>query len=121
MNAIQTSRSSKKVPVNKLQKKELSETNLFQYMFTAKKEHLYSELKSEGVILSLSNGKYYGVNEVGTTIWKAMLEPISYEGIQQRVLAEFDTDAETCRPTIISFLRAMLKEELIEISDAEVN
>ena len=94
---------------------EFNENNLVDYLFVASKEHLYSEMQVEGVILSLTNGKYYGVNEVGATIWSAIQAPASFNKIQTAVMDNYYVDSETCRLQILEFLQVMFKEDLIEI------
>ena len=84
-------------------------------LFVAIKEHLYSDLNGEAVILSTKNGKYYGLNEVGRCIWKAIKDPTNLEEIQARVLAEYEVDEETCHCEVSSFLQKMLDEGLIEV------
>jgi hypothetical protein len=88
-----------------------------QQYYTTIKEHLYSDLEGEAVILSLKNGKYYGINGVGACIWKAMENPANLREIQSAVMREYDVDKETCRREVLSFLEKMTAEELIEISD----
>ena len=83
--------------------------------------HLFSEMKGEGVILSLKNGKYYGVNTVGASIWKAIQNSTTFQEIQSSVMQEYDVDDITCRKEVLSFLEKMVKEELIEILDEKTS
>ena len=85
--------------------------------FEAIKDHLYSEIKEEGVILSLRNGKYYGVNPVGASIWQAIQSPATLPEIQAAVTREYDVDEETCRREVLTFLEKMVSEELVEVSN----
>lgn len=95
--------------------KNLNDNNLADFLFVASKENLYSELQSEGVILSLTNGTYYGVNEVGASIWKAIQEPVPFQAIHNAVMNEYDVDSETCQQQILAFLKKMFNEDLVEI------
>lgn len=85
--------------------------------FGAIKDHLFSEIKGEGVILSLKNGKYYGVNPVGASIWQAIQSPATLPEIQAAVVQEYDVDEETCRQEVLTFLEQMVNEELVEVSN----
>lgn len=85
--------------------------------FVAIKEHLYSDLNGEAVILSMKNGKYYGLNEVGRRIWNVIKEPANLDEIQARILDEYEVDEETCYREVSSFLQKMLSEGLIEVLD----
>jgi hypothetical protein len=80
-------------------------------------EHLYSDLAGEAVILNLRNGKYYGLNSVGVSIWKVIQFPSTIAEIQYRLMEEFDVDADRCLSEIVSFLRKMAAEDLIETSN----
>ena len=83
--------------------------------YVAIKEHLFSNLNDEAVILSLKNGKYYGLNGVGGSIWATIQEGRTLEQIESIILSEYDVDPPTCRAEIETFLATMLAEELIEI------
>ena len=78
-------------------------------------EHLSCDLNGEAVILNMKNGKYYGVNTVGATIWEVIQKPASFEDVKSTVLMEFDVDEETCEEEIKTFLEKMAEEDLIEI------
>ncbi|HEX6127383.1 MAG TPA: PqqD family peptide modification chaperone [Pyrinomonadaceae bacterium] len=88
--------------------------------YRAIKEHLFSQLNEEGVILSLKNGKYYGLNSVGVSVWVNLLEGATLGEIEAAVMKEYDVDQATCRREVSLFLREMLNEKLIEtIDDAD--
>ena len=88
-----------------------------QRYFIAIKEHLFSSLNDEAVILSLKNGKYYGLNAVGGSIWGAIQQSRTLEQIETIIMSEYDVDPATCRAEIKTFLETMLAEELIETVD----
>lgn len=93
----------------------LNELILTNNRFEAIKDHLYSEIKGEGVILSLINGKYYGVNPVGASIWQAIQSPATLQEIQTAVTKEYDVDQETCHQEMLTFLEQMVNEELVKV------
>lgn len=95
----------------------LSNGTCANYRFAPIKEHLYSDLNSEAVILSMKNGKYYGLNPVGVSIWKAIEVSATVGEIQTQLMLEYDVDEETCRQQIIVFLQKMIDEGLIEVLD----
>lgn len=82
--------------------------------FLAIKEALFSDLNDEAVILSLKNGKYYGLNAVGVTIWKALQRPASLSEIESTVRLEYEVDPETCHREVTAFVEKMVLEGLIE-------
>jgi hypothetical protein len=94
-----------------------AETTIARNLFVAMKEHLYSDLNGEAVILSIKNGKYYGLNGVGRSIWNAVREPAGLEGILASVMSEYEVDEEICQREVQSFLKIMVSEGLIEVLD----
>jgi hypothetical protein len=96
---------------------DFAHTNASSRRFQAIKEHLFSKLNNEAVILSLKNGKYYGLNAVGVSIWAAIQESRTTAEIETIVKGEYEVDHETCRREIREFLDTMLAEELIESGD----
>jgi hypothetical protein len=83
--------------------------------YKAVSEHLCCDLNGEAVILNLKNGKYYGLNGVGSRIWDLVQTPISSGEIESVILLEYDVALELCQRQVSEFLKQMLAEELIEI------
>ncbi|MEP7036985.1 MAG: lasso peptide biosynthesis PqqD family chaperone [Acidobacteriota bacterium] len=102
-----------------IKKQSFDESELVNQLFSADKEHLYSDMEGEAVILSLKNGKYYGVNSVGAYIWTTLQNPISFQDIQAGVMQEYSVDEETCRREVLVFLERMTEEGLVEVLDAK--
>ena len=91
--------------------------------YKAISEHLCCDLNGESVILNLKNGKYYGLNGVGSRLWELVQTPISSSEIESVILPEYDVALELCRRQVSEFLKQMLTEELIEIvheTDSEI-
>lgn len=85
--------------------------------FQAITEHLFSMLSEEAVILSLKNGKYYGLNPVGVSIWHAIKEPATLAEIETAIMQEYEVDHSTCQTAVAEFLEKMIAEELIKTID----
>lgn len=85
--------------------------------YQAIKDHLFSALAEEAVLLSLRNGKYYGVNHVGAAIWSIVQQPVSIGEIEAALMEEYAVDEETCRAAVTDFLDNMIREELIDVLD----
>lgn len=93
----------------------LGESALSGNRFVADKEHLYSELNGEAVILSMNNGKYYGINAVGAVIWAIIQNPVTFQDIQTKLMSEYDVDEATCRQEVLSFLEKMAEDDLLKV------
>ena len=81
------------------------------------KEHLCCELNGEAVILSLKNGKYYGLNPVASRIWELIQEPRTPAEIQNAILLEYEVESEICRREVSAFLTQMAAEGLVLVID----
>ncbi len=80
------------------------------------KEAVHCDLEDEVVILGLKDGVYYGLNPVGSFIWKLIQKPISVGEIKEAILKEYDVDEETCENDLQELLDDLLDKGLIEVS-----
>jgi hypothetical protein len=76
-----------------------------------------TEVDGESVILDLEEGVYYGLNPVGAHIWAEIQEPTPVEEITAAISAEYDVDTEQCREDVISLLRDLKENGLINIEE----
>lgn len=53
---------------------------------------IWSDFGNELVILCVTSGKYYGLNEVGSAVWRSLKEPKTFDEILEKIKDEFDTD-----------------------------
>jgi len=83
----------------------------------ASKEQICSELQGEVVILDIKSGAYYGLNQVGASIWNFIQTPKTVKEIQDNILAEYEVDTEVCKRDISALLEDLAAKELIEIKN----
>lgn len=88
--------------------------------YQAIKEHLCCELNGESVILSLKNGKYYGLNSVASRIWELIQLPLSVAEIESAILLEYEVENQVCEQAVSVFLKQMIDEELILSTNEKV-
>lgn len=72
-----------------------------------------AEMDGEWVMMSVEQGRYYGVGGVGFHVWERLQLPVSFEELVQGVCAEFDVEPQRCREDLAAFLRAMLANGLV--------
>ena len=73
------------------------------------------ELTGGAAIVNLSNGVYYGLDEVGTRIWHLMREPVTLGEIRAAIVREYDVDAPPVDADVRAFLTRLAQQGLIEI------
>jgi Coenzyme PQQ synthesis protein D (PqqD) len=83
----------------------------------AARDQISSRLGEEAVVLDLSRGRYYGLNEVGSRIWQLLAEPRRAGAIRDAVLAEYDVDPETCTRDVFALLERLIDRSLVEVRD----
>lgn len=82
---------------------------------------LFNELSGEGVLLNLQNGKYYGLNEVGTRLWLLLSENGSLEAAYQALLAEYDVAEAQLRQDVVELVGRLVEQGLLVIEAQVTN
>ena len=93
--------------------------SLLNGLLQASSSHLYSEIGEEAVILDISSGVYYGLNEVGVDIWNWLQEPKTATDIVNLLLEEYDVSQEQAEQDLKSILQEMSAAGLIDIVEAK--
>jgi hypothetical protein len=70
----------------------------------------------ETVILQLSEGVYYGLNSVGSCIWRAVQDPCQVSRIVDAVVADFDVSRDRCLDDVRELIAELAKHELVVVS-----
>jgi Coenzyme PQQ synthesis protein D (PqqD) len=81
------------------------------------REPVTADVDGTAVMMSLLQGKYYGLDAVGTRIWELIEQPISARQLCDRLMEEFAVDAETCERDVLDFVRELAAEKLVEVRD----
>ena len=76
-----------------------------------------SNLSGEAVILNLNSGIYFGLNEVGATIWNLLQKPISIGEIRDAIVEEYEVEMAQCEQDLLSLLEDLLAAKLIEVRE----
>ena len=77
-------------------------------------DHLSSDLGEETVILHMGEGVYFGLDEVGTRIWKLIQEPRQVAEVCDELRVEYDVEEARCEEAVLRLLREMSEAGLIE-------
>ncbi|MBZ5628073.1 MAG: PqqD family peptide modification chaperone [Acidobacteriia bacterium] len=72
-------------------------------------------LDAETVILHFNKGVYFGLDEVGTSIWQKLQQPQVVGRIRDAILQEYDVDEEQCEQDVLRLLNQLHDEGLIEV------
>ena len=75
------------------------------------------ELSGETVILDFNRGEYYGLDEIGTLIWRELQRPRPVRALCDTIAVEYDVDRNTCEQDVIRLLERLHAEGLVEIRE----
>lgn len=72
------------------------------------------DMDGETVMMGLEQGEYYALRETAASLWTHLEEPSSVDVLCERIAAEYEVDAATCRPDVVAFLTDLLARRLIQ-------
>lgn len=88
-----------------------------QSTVVAVKGQVSSDLGGEVAILNLDAGMYYGLDDVGARVWEMIQEPKPVSEIQATILEEYDVEPAEGKRDVLTLLRDLANEGLIEVRD----
>lgn len=78
---------------------------------------LIRELDGESVILNLKSERYFGLDEVGTRIWDALICSETIAAAYQTLLLEYDVVPEQLQSDLYNLLEQLVEHGLINVSN----
>ena len=85
---------------------------------SATDDHVACEVAGETVILSLPQGVYYGLDGVGSVVWKLLQRPTTPEVIRDALVREYDVDPARCERDVQQLLADLARHGLVRFHDA---
>lgn len=77
----------------------------------------FIELDNELIMLNVQTSKYYGIQDVGKSIWDLLGDvPVKTRSIIAQLLEMYDVDEQTCTRQVLNFLEQLRSQELIQVS-----
>lgn len=81
-------------------------------------EGLFSgELDGETILMSIDKGRYYGMDSIGSRIWKLIEHPIVVSDLCEQLCKEFKVSAEECERDTLNFLNQLAQASLLRAGD----
>jgi hypothetical protein len=78
-----------------------------------------SEVDGELVMMSIANGRYYGLDAIGTRVWARIKSPRAVSALCAELQNEYEVTAEQCRSDVLAFLKEMTAEDLVRVVDGQ--
>ena len=78
---------------------------------------LVRELEGESVLLNLKSESYFGLDEIGTRMWSALVGSPSVEAAFDALLEEYDVEPEQLRSDLDQFVATLKEAGLLDVSE----
>jgi hypothetical protein len=83
---------------------------------TAASDQVSCAVGNESVILGIKNSVYYGLNEVGASVWKLLLQKqMTIAELRDSLLEEYEVEKDLCERDLVGLLEKMQAEGLIQV------
>jgi Coenzyme PQQ synthesis protein D (PqqD) len=70
-------------------------------------------LDDEVVMLRLQDGLCFGLNRMGSVVWRHLDREISIAGVCDALLAEYEVDRMTCETQVLAIIESLQSERLV--------
>jgi len=94
-----------------MKKKEITTETIISQI----EEIVASDIDGETVMMSIENGEYYGLDDIGSRIWELIEKPTKVSDLIDRLLERFDVDRETCERDVLKFLNDLDDDKILEV------
>ena len=74
---------------------------------------VFVETDNEVLMLHFETGTYHGLNEVGSFIWKQLVQPRTIAEVSRAVEDAFEVDPARCLEETRQFIEAMIEDGLL--------
>ena len=79
------------------------------------KDQISCDLAGEAAILELKSGTYFGLDEIGATVWNLIAQPRRVVEVRDALVERYDVEAERCGAELIELLGELHERGLIQV------
>ena len=79
-------------------------------------DQVFTIVEGEAVLMSVSNGKYYRLDDIGTRIWSMIETPKSIGALCDELEKEFSVERATCEADVTQLLEWMSSQNLVRLA-----
>ncbi|MBP7063607.1 PqqD family protein [Ferrovibrio sp.] len=82
-------------------------------------EQITAEIDGEVVVMGLAQGKYIGLDDVASTLWRLLEQPQSVQHLCDLLAQHYRGDAAEISADVLAFLGELLELGLIQVDAAQ--
>lgn len=79
------------------------------------RDHLATEVDGHFILMSIAQGVYCGLDDIGSDIWRRLAKPMPIARLCDLVAAEYRGDRERITNDIVNLLTALREQRLIDV------
>jgi hypothetical protein len=79
-------------------------------------DHIAAPVDDELVVLSIERGSYYGLDGIGSEIWRRLATPIRVDALCDGLAQRYDADRATIEKDVMSLLERLVGEGLVSLT-----
>jgi hypothetical protein len=69
----------------------------------------------KAVLMSVDNGKYYNLDDIGTRIWALIETPTPIGVVCDQLVQAFEVERATCETDVLALLDKLLENNLVRV------
>jgi len=77
---------------------------------------LTAEVDGEVVMMSIEQGRYFGLDDIGSDIWKRLDTPCSFAELIDRLAVDYDADHATIAADVRALLGRMAEQDVVRLA-----
>jgi hypothetical protein len=77
---------------------------------------LAADVQGEIVMMSIEQGQYFGLDDIGSDIWKRIEQPCSFAALIDGLAADYEADRATITADVRALLDQMAAQDVVRLS-----
>jgi hypothetical protein len=77
---------------------------------------LTAEVDGEIVMMSIEQGRYFGLDDIGSDIWNRIEPPCPFAALIDRLAADYDADRTTIAADVQALLGRMAAQDVVRLT-----
>jgi hypothetical protein len=77
---------------------------------------LTAEVDGEIVMMSIEQGQYFGLDDIGSDIWKRLDPPCAFADLIERLAADYDADRASIATDVWALLESMAARDVVRLA-----
>jgi len=75
-----------------------------------------TEVNGEVVMMSIEQGQYFGLDDIGSDIWKRLDPPCAFADLIDRLAADYDADRASIAADVRALLETMAERDVVRLA-----